>query len=202
MVTNGSRIATEWLDSVNGSLDWIALSIDSVDPNTLSRMGRTSQSGPMGEQDYLGIISMIKQHGIRLKINTVVTRGNLGENLADFIVDAHPERWKLLQVLPIEGQNDLVVDQHLISADEFDCYVQKMRCVETFGVTVVPESNELMTGSYVMVDPAGRFFDNTAGGHTYSRPITAVGAGEALNDVSVDLGKFRSRDGLYDWGRS
>ena len=39
----------------------------------------------------------------------------------------------------------------------------------------MPESNELMRGSYVMVDPAGRFFDNVEGGHTYSRPILEVG---------------------------
>ena len=32
-----------------------------------------------------------------------------------------------------------------------------------------------MTGSYVMVDPAGRFFDNTSGYHTYGRPILEGG---------------------------
>jgi radical S-adenosyl methionine domain-containing protein 2 len=56
-----------------------------------------------------------------------------------------------------------------------------------------------MTGSYVMVDPAGRFFDNTAGAHVYSRPINEVGVNVALKEVSVDPGKFRLRDGLYDW---
>ena len=45
----------------------------------------------------------------------------------------------------------------MISADEFDRYVQINRRVEAYGITVVPESNDLMTGSYVMVDPAGRF---------------------------------------------
>ena len=67
------------------------------------------------------------------------------------------------------------------------------------GVAVVPEDNDLMTGSYVMVDPAGRFFDNTAGAHVYSRPINEVGVDTALQDVSVDPDKFRLRDGLYDW---
>ena len=37
------------------------------------------------------------------------------------------------------------------------------RRVEEYEIKVVPESNDLMTGSYVMVDPAGRFFDNTSG---------------------------------------
>ena len=56
-----------------------------------------------------------------------------------------------------------------------------------------------MTGSYVMVDPAGRFFDNVAGIHTYSHPILNVGVEEALKDVSVDTDKFLSRSGIYAW---
>ena len=53
MVTNGSRITAEWLDSVDGSLDWTALSIDSLNPFTLFQMGRRTQSGPMSRQEYL-----------------------------------------------------------------------------------------------------------------------------------------------------
>ena len=33
---------------------------------------------------------------------------------------------------------------------------------------VVPENNEAMTESYVMIDPAGRFFDNVQGSYRYS----------------------------------
>ena len=199
LVTNGSCISAEWLDRVQGSLDWVALSIDSVNPDTLLRIGRTTRSGPMSEQDYLGAIGVLGEYGIRLKINTVVTRANLHENLADFIIEAHPERCKLLQVLPVEGQNDRTVDSYLISAGEFNYYVQNNRRVEKYGIRVVPEGNDLMTGSYVMVDPAGRFFDNVAGSHTYSRPILDVGVEGALKDVSVDAAKFLARDGLYNW---
>lgn len=199
VVTNGSRLTEEWLDNVNGSLDWVALSIDSVYPNTLSWIGRTTRSGPMSEQDYLGAIGILKKHNVRVKINTVVTQGNLQENLADFITKAGPERWKLLQVLPVKGQNDHTVGEHVVSAVEFDDYVQSNRWVEAHGITVVPESNDLMTGSYVMVDPAGRFFDNVAGTHTYRRSIIEGGVEEALRDVSVDPEKFLSRNGRYDW---
>ena len=199
VVTNGSRITAEWLDRVCVSLDWVALSIDSVNPDTLLRTGRTTRNGPMSEYDYLGVVDALKRRGVRVKINTVVTKANLQENLRDFIIEARPERWKLLQVLPVEGQNDIFVGEHLVSVDEFERYVQLNRYVEKYGITVVPESNELMTGSYVMVDPAGRFFDNTAGTHTYSRPILEVGVEEALNEVSVDSDKFLAREGLYVW---
>ena len=199
VVTNGSRLTREWLGSINGSLDWVTLSIHSLDPDTLLRIGRTTQSSPMSKQDYLTVIGDLKEFGIRLKINTVVTRHNMNESLSDFISETRPERWKLLQVLPVEGQNGHAVDEYLVTDQEFDHHVQMNRHVETYGIRVVPETNNLMTGSYVMVDPAGRFFDNVAGSHTYSKPILEVGVEEALKEVTTDHEKFLSRDGLYDW---
>ena len=199
VVTNGSRITPEWLDRLDNSLDWGTLSIDTLDPQKLETSGRTTRAGPLTEDDYLGVIDMLKERGIRLKINTVVTRCNCGEDLTDFIARARPERWKLLQVLPIRGQNDGLVDDQVITPEQFAGYVARNRGVEAMGVAVVPESNDLMTGSYVMVDPAGRFFDNVAGIHVYSRPINEVGVATALREVSVDPDKFRLRDGRYDW---
>ena len=79
IVTNGSRITSQWLDGVDGHLDWTALSIDTVDPDKLGKMGRTTRSGPLSEADYLDIIDMLKDRGIRLKINTVVTQINCYE---------------------------------------------------------------------------------------------------------------------------
>ena len=199
IVTNGSRITPEWLDQVGNCLDWAAVSVDTVDPEKLESTGRTTRDGPLSEDDYLCVIDLLKDRGIRLKINTVVSRSNCEEDLTGFIARARPERWKLLQVLPVIGQNDGMVDDQLVTPEEFAAYVSRNRRVEDLGVAMVPEDNGLMTGSYVMVDPAGRFFDNTAGAHTYSRPINEIGVDAALQEVSVDAGKFFLRDGLYDW---
>ena len=199
VVTNGSLISGEWLDTVAGQLDWAAVSIDSVEPDTLLRTGRTTRNGPMTAEDYLRLVGALKERCIRVKVNTVVSRSNLHEDLSEFIIDARPERWKLLQVLPVAGQNSSKIGDYLVSAEEFWGYVENNRRVEEYGIAVVPEDNDLMTGSYVMVDPAGRFFDNAAGTHTYSRPILEAGVEQALMDVFVDAGKFLSRSGMYAW---
>ncbi|MCY4579262.1 MAG: hypothetical protein OXD31_09445 [Chloroflexi bacterium] len=144
-------------------------------------------------------VDILRTNDVRVKVNTVVTIFNLEEDLTDFIIEARPERWKLLQVLPVKGQNDFSIGEYVISGSEFERYVKLARRAETFGIEVVPESNELMRGSYVMVDPAGRFFDNVEGGHTYSRPILEVGIEQALRDVSQDPAKFIKRNGLYNW---
>ena len=199
IVTNGSRISPEWLNSVAEALDWATISIDTLDPRKLEDLGRVTRDGPLSEDTYLDVIDMLKERGIRLKINTVVTRSNCDEDLTGFIARASPERWKLLQVLPVRGQNDGLVDDQVIAPEQFTGYIDRNQAVEKMGVAVVPETNQLMTGSYVMVDPAGRFFDNTAGTHMYSRPINEVGVDAALQEISIDADRFRLRNGLYDW---
>ena len=199
IVTNGSRITDEWLSNLNGSLDMIALSIDSVNPTTLVQVGRAvGGNRPIAQDRYLHIIQTIKRHGIRLKINTVVTLLNWQEDFTGFIVPASPERWKLLQVLPIEGQNDDHFADLQITTSQFDQYVQRNRVVETDGITVVAESNELMTESYVMVDPAGRFYDNAKRAYSYSEPILKLGVEKALRQISTDFQRFKERGGQYE----
>ena len=147
IVTNGSLITPEWLDRVGNSLDWAAVSIDTVDPDKLELSGRMTRNGSLSEDDYLRTVDLLKQRRIRSKINTVVSRSNCQEDLTGFIARARPERWKLLQVLPVSGQNDGLIDDLLITQEEFAAYVSRNRRVDDLGVTVVPEDNSLMTGS-------------------------------------------------------
>lgn len=200
IVTNGSRITRQWLDGLDGSLDWIGLSIDSIDPEKLIRLGRARAGKiPMSEDQYINKVELIKEYEIRLKINTVVTSVTWDEDLSAFIKRTNPERWKLFQVLPIQGQNDKYIDEFTISDYQFNEYVKRNRIVEKFGIKVIPESNEFMTESYAMVDPAGRFFDNSKGYYTYSEPILKVGVKEAMNQVSINYEMFNQREGNYDW---
>ena len=199
IVTNGSRITDQWLDDLDGSLDWIALSIDTVDSEKLKQLGRALRgTDPITEDKYLRIASDIKRRGIRLKINTVVTSVTWQEDFTGFIRLAKPKRWKLLQALSVKGQNDAHIADFEITPEQFEAYVQRNRIVENEGIAVIPEDNELMTASYVMVDPAGCFFDNAQGTHTYSRPILEVGVEEALKDVSINSERFIERGGQYD----
>ena len=200
IVTNGSKITDQWLEDLNGNLDWIGLSIDTVDPEKLVLIGRAIRGkNPITEAEYLHIIGKIKRHGIRLKINTVVNSVNWEEDLTPFIQLAKPERWKLFQVLPVKGQNDAHIADFEITTEQFEAYVRRNRIAEDYGISVVPESNEAMTESYVMIDPAGRFFDNSKGFYKYSDPILKVGIEEALKQVSINPERFRQRGGKYDW---
>lgn len=199
MVTNGSRLDEAFLHRNKGRLDWIALSIDSLSPCTNFLIGRyASNQLPFDRYDYMRLVNLIKIHRYRLKINTVVSSVNCGERLVDFINVTRPERWKVLQVLPVQGQNDDEVDRFIISEAQFKSFLHHNRGVKR-DVTVVPESCQAIQGSYLMIDPLGRFFDDTEGRHTYSSKILAVGVEQALSEIRFDPGKFHDRKGLYDW---
>ncbi len=198
IVTNGSRITSEWLDDLAGCLDIIALSIDSVDSETQCEIGRVEKGkAPIDARQYLALSELIRDRSIQLKVNTVVNRANHTEDIRRFILEMKPERWKIFQALPVKGQNDARISEFTITDSQFERYVERNRSVESNGIRVVPENNDLMTGSYVMVDPLGRFFDNVNGRHNYSRPILDVGVIAALKDVVIDTDRFEMRGGNY-----
>eukprot|EP01026_Neomeris_dumetosa_P071138 TRINITY_DN7158_c0_g1_i1.p1 TRINITY_DN7158_c0_g1~~TRINITY_DN7158_c0_g1_i1.p1 ORF type:complete len:116 (+),score=12.85 TRINITY_DN7158_c0_g1_i1:1-348(+) len=111
-----------------------------------------------------------------------------------FVKAAKPTRWKIFQVLPVQGQNDGKVDSLLISKEQFEFFLQTHASLNPIG-----ENNDAMTSSYVMIDPQGRFFQNSFGFYHYSSPIIEVGVEAALQEVKWDIDKFIRRDGLYEW---
>lgn len=200
LVTNGSRIEEDWLTKHGSLIDWITISVDSLDPGTNLISGRNMRGSilPPDSDWYLEKVRLVRNAGIRLKINTVVHKLNVHENMAPFISLSQPERWKVFQVLPVQGQNDGKVEDLLIAGVEFEAFIQKHQKLLPNQV-IIPESNDVMTGSYLMVDPAGRFYDNVDGEHKYSTSITEVGVDEALKEVRFSQDKFVERSGLYDW---
>ncbi|GAK89671.1 molybdenum cofactor biosynthesis enzyme [Nonlabens ulvanivorans] len=196
VVSNGSRMTEQFLIDNKNYLDWIAVSIDSLDEATNLKIGRAIVGKRTLSKDYyIDLIKRIKHYGYGLKINTVVNAYNYQEDFTDFITSSNPKRWKVLQVLPIIEQNDSKVDEFIISQNQFNDFVNRHNSV----LTMIPESNNAIKGSYVMVDPAGRFFDNSKGKHHYSKPIIEVGVKEAIITMNYDWEKFVNRGGIYDW---
>ena len=136
---------------------------------------------------------------IKLKMNTVVTNLNYKEDFSELIKIIQPRRWKIFQVLPIIGQNDGDVDELLVDSDKFQEFVAKNQHLENDKLQIVPENNDAMTGSYVMIDPEGRFFSNVDGTYLYSSPILKVGILEAFDEIEFNIDKFEKRKGRYEW---
>lgn len=199
LVTNGSKLTRPWIEAMVGALDWITLSIDSASEATHRRLGRAVNGKAITSSDYAVTAACVQLAGIRLKVNTVVTSLNVAEDMSNLIAALQPERWKILQVLPIEGQNDGKVEPLLCTPGDFEAFVERHRGVEAKGVKLVPEDNYAIRGTYAMVDPAGRFFDDAAGRHRYSDPILQVGLDQAFGQVAFSMDGFLRRGGDYDF---
>lgn len=199
IVTNGSKLSMEWIKTNHKNCDWITISIDSINKNTNLISGRAiGGKKPLSENDYFHMTNLIKNHGVRLKLNTTVSAFNWKEDMSKFILTAKPERWKIFQALPIIGQNDKNFHKCKIRIDQFDAFVKRHLSVQHH-TEMIAENNDAMTESYLMIDPAGRFFDNSRGRYFYSRAICDVGWKKALSDIQFDYNKFIARKGIYDW---
>jgi radical S-adenosyl methionine domain-containing protein 2 len=197
IVTNGARLDA-LLDSHAADLDWVGLSVDSAIESVEVALGRSRGTHVA---DSLGLALRCRARGIRVKLNTVVTSLNAGEDMSAFVRAMAPERWKVFQVLPMKGQNDGVVEPLLISPAAFRAFIARHEALASAGLAPIVEDNDAMRGSYAMIDPEGRFFGNATGEHVYSRPILAVGVEAALAEVGVSAEKFDMRGGRYSWAR-
>jgi radical S-adenosyl methionine domain-containing protein 2 len=139
------------------------------------------------------------QRGIRMKLNTVVCRANLEDDMSALVMELKPERWKIFEVLPVEGQNDGDVDDMLLEENEFNSWVKRHKWVADEGIQFGPESNELMRGSYAMLDALGRFYTNVDGGHSYGPSILDVGVQQAWEENRFIEERFHKRGGIYEW---
>ncbi len=187
IVSNGFRLRP-LLEDWGHLLDWVGLSIDAADDDVNERIGRGRVI-----DEALALLALAQARGCRTKINTVVTALNVDESFAPVLKRHRPDRWKVFQVLPIAGENDDATDLFIDSA-AFAGYLARHAAWDPIG-----EDNEDMTGSYLMVNPEGRFFDNVGGAMHASDPILDVGVDAALAQVRVMVDRFVDRGGVYDW---
>ncbi len=198
IVSNGARLARLLASRAGAVLDWVGLSVDSATDEGNALVGRG------GEGYTASVIAHARQaraNGAAVKLNTVVTRHNVREDMSALVLAVEPQRWKVFQVLRVEGQNEHAVDDLLITSSDFQEFVARHRALADVGIPMVAENNDTMTDSYAMIDPMGRFFGNTGGVHRIGQSIVDAGAIDALGSVGFDNDKLVARGGVYKWDR-
>jgi len=195
LVTNGTGLTDSFLTKMRGLLDWIGISVNSLHVNLLKSIGAQCRNMIIDSDFYYRIVDEIKAYGYRLKVNTVVCSVNCNEDFTDFITYANPERWKIFQMLPLmPGSQRFKVD-----LKEFRVFYERHANKVTSCIDIIAEDNHIMTESYVMIDPIGRFYDNGKGRHSYSASILDVGIEEAFRQIIVDDSKMLERNAVYNW---
>jgi radical S-adenosyl methionine domain-containing protein 2 len=204
IVSNATGLTEEFLNRCEHLIDWVGLSIDASNDNLHVEIGRGLRSDLKRASSHHLIEAKAAwerctSRGIRMKLNTVVCRANLHDDMSDLVLELRPERWKIFEVLPVKGQNDGDIEPLLLEEGEFQTWVQRHEHVADEGIQFVPESNDLMRGSYAMMDALGRFYSNVDGGHSYGPSILDVGVLQAWGQNRFLEDRFHNRGGVYEW---
>ncbi|CAM9198230.1 unnamed protein product, partial [Ectocarpus fasciculatus] len=215
IISNGYYIKREFFDQYSEYLDILGVSCDSQDTAVNIKIGRgkVGQTGSQKER-VLNAAALCKEFNVKFKLNTVVNSFNKHENMSALINEANPMRWKIFQVLPLEGENTGEkaindVSRFLITNEEFEDYVQRHRGHVRDSIIKV-ENNDTMQASYVLVDEYGRFLDSSTGGKVPTKSILEVGVHAALNELRASEGggydpqAFERRDGAFrsEWSKN
>ena len=211
IVSNGTRMTPEFLEEMSTHLDWLGLSIDASNDELHALMGR----GLRGEindgfSNHLErskrIIEYAKKLGYGIKLNTVVCSVNLDDDMQDLVRWIAPNRWKIFQVLKIEGENDGRVEALLVSDHNFEEYIERhVSSLSSTSIQVVPENNEAMLGTYAMIDALGRVYTNKDGFYRYSKgTVQENGFAHCWSEVCPGFSHeaFNARGGEWDWEMS
>ncbi len=96
------------------------------------------------------------------------------------------------------GENDLRDARELqISRDEFDAFIAR----HSQQSSLIPEPNDVMQNSYLLLDEKLRFLDCSKNGKVPSQSILEVGVEQALSQAGFDDAMFHERGGIFDWTR-
>jgi radical S-adenosyl methionine domain-containing protein 2 len=159
IITNASKMTQSWIWANAPYLDQVGISCDSIDEATNVSLGRGyCRHVEITERAFKRLRQVIKEMSpkLSLKLNTVVTSKNHHEDWTDFIRRNGVQRWKGFKVLRIEGENDKAIGDLEVSDEHFETFKMRHAAVKE----IVPEDNDDMTNSYLMITPDGRFYQD------------------------------------------
>lgn len=186
-------------------VDILGVSIDSFDPATNAAIGRGGGDETKNQhiQRALRVRELCSQHDILFKMNTVVCSLNHHEDMNEYVSQLDPYRWKAFQVLVLKGENaggkhDLRDATKLqVSRAKFDAFCDR----HAQQSALIPEPNDVMQNSYLLLDEDLRFLDCSENGKVPSASILEVGVEKALSQAGFDHDMFNQRGGIYEWNR-
>lgn len=189
LITNGSRLTQPLMVELAPQLSILGLSLDSAKALTNQKIGRADRHEQiLSLSNLTSVIECGRRLNpeLRMKINTVVNALNFTEDMSQLIEQFAPDKWKVLRMLPTTT-SDLAIASY-----EFAEFVARHK--KLHGIMAAEDNND-MVESYIMIDPHGRFFQNSSSGtgYQYSDEILKVGAETAFREINWQPNKFRFR---------
>ena len=193
IITNGALLTEERIAAWSGKVAMIGISVDSIEAAANMRIGRCDSCNNHHELGHLIKMSeAIHKAGIKLKINTVVSKANLDEDMLSVYEALKPDRLKLIYIHVVHNVNEWPETMELIpTVGEYNEFVEKNRYEEN--CELVLERPMEMQNSYFMINPHGEVYINAFGlekkyGNSIYEPLS-----EIFSRLPFDMKKFDLR---------
>ena len=194
IISNGSYLSPARIARWAGKVETIGLSIDAASEQGCRCIGRCQGSSKPQTLSHLSkITDAIHRNGIRLKINTVVSKLNLEEDMLSVYQLLQPDKLKMLCVHVAKGMMLNEGEELFVpTALEYEQFVAKNRYEEN-GCRLVIEEAGYMENSYFMIDPQGDVFLNEHGTATRYGSCLARSLTEICRTLPLNTEKFFAR---------
>ncbi len=183
IITNGYYLDESFIERHKNQIETIGISVDSLDYKTNLKIGRCCKKNTLSKEKIVYISKMIKNAGIKLKINTCVSKINVNEDFNEFINEIKPDRFKILQMLC--DSDDKVNAGNVVSKEEFEHFISKIKYDHVY------ESKEDMEKSYIIIDSLGNIGTNNS--HLSNISVFDYDLAEAISMLDVDYVNYIKR---------
>lgn len=159
IITNASKLTKQILDNWTGKVEMLGISIDSLNDDTNIAIGRHFRNQTLKYDAVIDLMNYAKQKGMFIKVNTVVSKLNLKENIKHLYEDVVFDRIKILQMRINQNCNESAKNLS-ISNDEFKEYIKKLNMNN-----IIIEDESEIDSAYIFFDPKGNLISNKDNSH-------------------------------------
>jgi radical S-adenosyl methionine domain-containing protein 2 len=159
IITNGYCLSEDKIRAFQGKISMLGISVDSVEPETLRKMGRCTKNGMvLNRERCIKLCKSIKSAGIKLKINTLVSIYNKDEDFSGFMREISPDRWKILKM---KYYNDTrFTNENVVPTNfEYEAFLNRHKDIHFV-------AERKMGNAYFMVDASGNLIDTGTDNNT------------------------------------
>jgi len=192
VISNGSLLMKKELvpPGLFSKLEMLGISVDSVNPSTLRALGCCDPQGRvLDEESLCRLIWTAKGENpkLRIKLNTVVTKLNKGEQLSEFGAALPIERWKFLKMKLFE--EGTFSNRNLqISDEEFDRFLQQNPVKNDAAV-----KEYSLKRSYIIIDNRGNLIDNDSKNYNVIGSLLEEPFTDVFHRYAFDREAYESR---------
>ena len=192
IISNGSLFLHEKLMPLEtfAQIETLGISVDSFDAGTLKSLGCCDGAKKtLSKENLKRVIARAKSvnPSIKIKLNTVVSRLNVNEQITDIENEIAIDRWKFLKMKPFENKN--FSNKYLTISDaDFQYFVgrnQTHKCE-----SVVEFTTER---SYIIIDNEGNLLDNASDSYEIVGNILEENFVDVFSRYDFDSELYQSR---------